>query len=1070
MRDDQIRRITDALSLLRHKIEGRSIARLTDINIVSEDFFSEFLNILRGLKLVNVNKQNSNYPAIDLADTENRIAFQITSKKSASKVQDTINKFVVHGLNSCFNELYVLILRDKQNQYSTIESKGTNFDPDKHVIDINTLIREISYGQTIESLKALEKLVFQENLLPIDSDSASTETRGEIVSVHQRSWSKDLRFRSIAIACLIGQWREDIKDDCAIIESFLSDGYACWLRNIRSILQEADSPLKLKNGYWSVINRSDLWSEMCGCIFDEDLENLQSAAATVLSEIDPKFEIPVDKRLFNFEGKKKKYSDTLRKGLAETLAYLGRNGDKLNQCSCHKPRTVALLATRKILESEDYRLWGSLNNLLPLLAEASPDEFLEAIETKTTLPSSPFLELFKQETGGAFSQNYLTGLWWGLELLAWEDRYLIRATVLLASLSEIDPGGQYSNRPENSLTKIFLPWMPQTLASFDRQMIAMDTLRHEHPSTLKKLLLSLLPKEHSVSSGTYSPKFIEINEELKRPRVTKSEYWKRITEIANLSFELGTTDRYYLQKFVAKIDDLPIKFQNRIVSFLQSDDAQKLFDDDFSSVWKVLSSMVLRHRKYSYTDWALPAERVDDLDKFVQTIAPQSLTKLSERLFLQDEFDLYEETGDWQAQRDKIQEQRNEIIKSLIEAKGLEAVIEFSNTVEAPYRVGFSLGSISNSEIDDALLPVHLDEKVSSFTHGYINARHYSDPCSWVDNLDKSSWNNNQLLGLCLSLPFTSETWNRVDNWLANDSVDYWVQVKCNPHQADGDLLRAVNALLTAGRPLKAIDCLHCRHLNKEELDIPRTVKSLWDAVNTKESATRIQYTIIQLISALQDDQNTPKEDLVKIEWAYLRLLDPHSGGEPKTLFRKLSSEPHFFCEILRLGYKSDRAIETTSEPDESTKMIAQNAWHLLHNWNRAPGVDESGNLESQTFNNWVTQAIDEFSSTGHLEIGLSQIGKALFYAPAETNSSLWIAKSAASVLNHSAHKEMRSGFRHEAYCSRGLHTPSSSASMDLHNQWLAKAKAVEAEGFHRFAAELRSLSDEYKLEAETLD
>lgn len=887
----------------------------------------------------------------------------------------------------------------------------------------------------------------------------------------KRQWANDPRFRSLAIACLIGQWREDIEADCAIINKFLSDGYASWLRDIRSILQEADSPLKLKNGYWSVVNRSDLWSEMCGCIFDEDLDKLQNAAETVLSEVAPKFEIPADKRLFNFEGKKKKYSDTLRKGLAEALAYLGRNGDALNQCSRHKPRTVALLAIRKILESEDYRLWGSLNNLLPLLAEASPDEFLKAIETKTTLPSSPFLELFNQETGGAFSQNYLTGLWWGLELLAWEDPHLIRATVLLASLSEIDPGGQYSNRPENSLTEIFLPWMPQTLASFDRQMIAMKTLLNEHPSTLKKLLLSLLPKGHGASSGTYSPKFMEIGEDLKRPRITNAEYWKRVIEIAKLAFELGEEDSLYFQKVSAEIDHLPNEFQDRLISFLQSDDGRNLLGNDLSSIWKILSSMVRRHRKYSDTDWALPAERVNELDQFVQSIAPDSIQELNARLFKQDEFDFYEEKGDWQAQRDRLQEQRNEAIENLIESEGMEAVIEFSNKVEAPYRVGFSLGSISSSEIDARILPAQLDPKLSPFADGYINARHHSAPWSWVDNLDKSRWNSEQLLGLCLSLPFTSETWNRVDDWIASSSKDYWAQVEFNPHQADGDLLRAVDALLTVGRPLRAIDCLHCRHFNKEALDIPRTVKSLWDAVNTKESAARMdQYDMIQLISALQDDQNTPEEDLVKIEWAYLRLLDPHSGGEPKTLFRKLSSDSQFFCEILRLVYKSDRAAETSSEPDESTKMIAQNAWHLLHNWNRAPGVDESGNLESETFNGWVTQAIHECSSTGHLEIGLNQIGKALFYAPAETDSSLWIAKSAALVLNHSAYKEMRSGFRCEAYNSRGCHTPSSRASMDLHDQWLAKAETVEAEGFHRFAAELRSLSDEYKSEAETLN
>ena len=385
--------------------------------------------------------------------------------------------------------------------------------------------------------------------------------------------------------------------------------------------------------------------------------------------------------------------------------------------------------------------------------------------------------------------------------------------------------------------------------------------------------------------------------------------------------------------------------------------------------------------------------------------------------------------------------------------------------------MGFSLGSISSSEIDARMLPTLLNSKLSPFANGYINARHNLTPWTWVDGLDKTSWNSDQILRLYLSLPFTSATWDRVNDWIASSSNDYWAQVEFNPHQADGDLLRAVDALLTAGRPLRAIDCLHCRHYNNETLDIQRTVKSLWDAVNTKDSVARMnQHGIIQLISALKADQSTPEEELLKIEWAYLRLLDSNSRGRPETLFRKLCSDSQFFCEILRMVYKSDTEPENKDAcSDESKKKIAENAWHLLHDWNRAPGVGEDGKLDAYAFKSWMESAIETCKRTGHYGIGLDQIGKALFYTPDEPDGSLWIAMVTAEFLNIAEYDEMRVGYSCEGFNSRGCHTPSVKASMNLHDDWLRKADAVEAEGFHRFATELRSLADSYKREAKRL-
>jgi hypothetical protein len=54
-----------------------------------------------------------------------------------------------------------------------------------------------------------------------------------------------------------------------------------------------------------------------------------------------------------------------------------------------------------------------------------------------------FDELFDQEDTGAFGRNYITGLLWALEGIAWEEAYLSRTTVVL-DLAQKRDCSQYS--------------------------------------------------------------------------------------------------------------------------------------------------------------------------------------------------------------------------------------------------------------------------------------------------------------------------------------------------------------------------------------------------------------------------------------------------------------------------------------------------------------------------------------------------------------------------------------------------------------------------------------------------
>jgi hypothetical protein len=172
MRDNLVRTVTDGLKWLVHLLDGRSVARLYDLHVVSEDSVKEFLNCLRRLDLENLNKGGVNFPAIDLGDKARRLSFQVTTENSAKKIQGSFNTFHKHGLGTDYDEVFFLILGRKQKKYSTIRPGPISFNPTRHIIDVADLIREAT-GVDNERLAHLAKIIQGAGLsvsAPQDSD------------------------------------------------------------------------------------------------------------------------------------------------------------------------------------------------------------------------------------------------------------------------------------------------------------------------------------------------------------------------------------------------------------------------------------------------------------------------------------------------------------------------------------------------------------------------------------------------------------------------------------------------------------------------------------------------------------------------------------------------------------------------------------------------------------------------------------------------------------------------------------------------------------------------------------
>jgi hypothetical protein len=890
------------------------------------------------------------------------------------------------------------------------------------------------------------------------------------------NWNNFEFASELAIANLLGEWDEQSKSDREIIEQLTNEKYSDWISKVREILQWQEGPLSLKNGIWNVSKRLEMWKTLGARIFDSHLDKFKQCVIKVLMEPDPQFELSAEERYAaNIHGKVLTHSHVLRKGLVESLTLLGNYPNELKNCLLGKSESIAITSVREIFKNSNWILWGSLNNLLPTLAEAAPEEFLNAVEITLRKTPCPFEELFSQEGKGMFGRNYMTGLLWALENLAWDEKYLVRVTVILGNLDSRDPGGNWGNRPSHSLTTIFLPWMPQTIAPPEKRIVAVKTLIKEFHKVAWNLLLSLLPTSHQVSSGSHKPTWRKIIPEDWKKGVSKEEYWDQVSSYANLAVEMAKNDLAKLREIIDNLDNLTEPAIEKLLVYLQSSEIINLNEEERTPIWKSLFELVIKHKKFKDTDWALNIELVEKIERVVNILSPQKPQNLYNRLFAERDFNLFEESGNWEEQEKKLKEKRTNAIQEIIKHDGLQEVLRFAEIVDSPRIVGYSLGFIDNSNIDSMILPDLLNtenNKLLLLTGGFVWGRYQYKKWDWVDHLNTSNWSNTQILNFLLLLPFSKETWERVETLLCDNEDKYWQKIDFNPYQAENNLDFAIDKLLKNNRPIATVKCIHANLHLKKTLDNTKAIKALLSTINSTEPVDSMGgFDIIEIIKALQNDPETDQDELFNIEWAYLPLLTgPTKRAVPKILEQKVASDPDFFCELIRAIYRSKNRSESEKETTEQQKFIASRAWKLLNDWSTLPGKQPDGTFSDEMFRNWLDKVENLCKESGHYDVALIHIGEMLIHYVPDTDG-FWIHRTIARALDEEDAEKMRSGFRTGIFNSRGVHAvdPTGKPEKELAKKYRQQAEEVENAGYFRFASTLRGLAESYEYEAKRI-
>jgi len=839
-------------------------------------------------------------------------------------------------------------------------------------------------------------------------------------------WNQYASAQKLAVANLIGSWNERNETDIAVVAQIVGEDYSNWIADLRETLQVHDCPLSYKNGLWRFKDRLKSWQELGGRLFDNHLDTFKAVALEVFRVDDPSFELPGEERYAAaIHGKVLPHSGNLREGLAETLALIGSRAASLTNCTQGKADAIAVLSVRELFEESDWIRWGSLNSILPTLSEASPDEFLLAVENASAATPSPFHKLFEQEDAGVFGRNYITGLLWALEGLAWEEAYLSQTTVALAEIASHDPGGNWANRPGNSLTDIFLPWMPHTLASVEKRQAALKTICIEQPEVAWTLLESLLPNQRSTTSGTHKPSWRESIPEGWEKGVAKGEYLEQSRFCAELIVEQASFDVVKLASLAGNYDHLPPPASEVLIDKLQSNKCLKLSEQERLPLWLALCKLIAHHRRFPEAEWSLGDDSLVPLEEIANQLAPKSPSLLNKRLFSDADAYLYEGDGDWQEEQEKLFQIRKAAIGDILGEGGIPQVLEFASTISNARLVGEALADLDQPEFDAELLPALLDkadQNLWSLVAAYAWRRRFMGNWQWFDDINKADWEPKQIALLLCALPFERNAWDRAAQLLGENEGEYWNNTSANTYQTKDDTEYALGKLLEFGRPNAAIEGITRDIYKKKDINPELACDALLALVQAEEPAGRIDsYHITEIIKALQENAATDQDKLFHVEWAYVSLLDRHSDGSPITLENRLASDPGFFCELIQLIYRAEGA-EPKEEPSQQHRNIATNAYRLLSTWKVVPGARVGGGFEPGAFTEWLSTMEEIVKASGHYDVAMIQLGDVLVNAP-EGPDGLWIHPVIAEAMNSRERSSLRDGYSTGIYNSRGVHT-----------------------------------------------
>jgi len=836
----------------------------------------------------------------------------------------------------------------------------------------------------------------------------------------------------------VQSWNTEYEGDNAIIERLSSLSKSDYESKLTLLLNSIDSPLYKIGKEWKASSVLDLYFTLLKYTIPKDWDQFKEIVLEIYHEINPELDLEPDKRYAAaIYGKKRKYSEEIRKGMAQSLIVIALYGHYSNTIPNNDAKVYIDYLVKEILANSNKDLWYSLSDVLPLLAEASPQVFIKVVEDSLNSAEKSIIGLFTETDDIMTSRSQHHQLLWALEALAWDSEYFQRSVLALCKLTILDPGGRYSNRPFNSLHSIFRFWMPQTEATTEIRFKLLSKINSEFPEIGWNLSKTLLPQNHDVGSFTYRYKWRELSKSADF-RTTRLEYYNDVCRLIDVIIPMLNLSIDRWSSILEHYAEIPTVKRDELLDFFKKN-IKSLIDPGYAFYDKI-REFISRHRTFKDAGWALPEEEIKPLEDLFNMIEPQTITAKYKYLF----DDIYPELIDGKDLLKKDDKYLDNIrisaVKDILELSGFSGLVSFCSNINYQHTLANAVDSeiINNNIISilDNLESENLGEFY--FSQHLVRKGTKSFGQEWaedlIDRLLHEAPSAKKLLNLILSFDSDRWIWDLIDIKCPEVKKDYWSKVQVFPFNKElEDIYYVINELIKVNRYYTALDI--AQHF-KDKLQVNYIVDLLNAAATSEcsEKATNmVSYYIEELLEIVQNTDEIPADSKQLLEWRYINIITSlYSRVKPISLLKEMSQNPEYFVDILGLIYKPKLVDEelpddnNESEEDNSIKQrIATNAYHLLESWDLIPGSNKDGIIDFNYLKDWIEAVIQLSKERGYYDIAMIKVGKVLSYSPSESNGQ-WPCDAVCKILefyiNDSINLNFKLGIENQrGGTSRGL-------------------------------------------------
>ena len=153
MRQKLVYRFLWGMSILNSYISFNKGLNYQDINILSENFMRDLLNILYGYKLENNNFKQMNVPGFDLISTQHSIIVQVTASTAPQKISHTLTLLERYFPNLAAYTIKFVILSHSANDQKNYQGSQKigyqvpdflQFDARSDILDLSDLSQKVN--------------------------------------------------------------------------------------------------------------------------------------------------------------------------------------------------------------------------------------------------------------------------------------------------------------------------------------------------------------------------------------------------------------------------------------------------------------------------------------------------------------------------------------------------------------------------------------------------------------------------------------------------------------------------------------------------------------------------------------------------------------------------------------------------------------------------------------------------------------------------------------------------------------------------------------------------------------